>query len=205
MSFTRFLLLLLSITLLSGCYAPDTSALAKQPLLVDLTVIARALGRDKEINTKLEEARTSLNSQLNQISSSLETQLKEKKSEFDESNKGKKEEAIAASNQELQQLAVQAQLQLKQKQQLAEQKATIFRAQLLNDFRKEVADVAQQVAKKRGAITVLTVNADYLWYDSSIDITDEVIGIMRSLPDNNKSEKVDDTSKAESSKTETSK
>jgi len=198
MSFTRLLFLVLTLTLLSGCNTSDTSTLAKQPLLVDLNVIARALGRDKEINTKLEEARTSLNTQLKQISSSLETQLKEKKSELDESNKGKKEEAIAASNQELQQLAVQAQLQLKQKQNLAEQKATVFRAQLVNAFRQEVAKVAQQVAEKRGAITVLTVNADYLWYASSIDITDEVIGIMRSQPGKQESKEPDETKKTDS-------
>jgi len=166
--------------------------------MVDLNVIARALGRDKEINTKLEEARTSLNTQLKQISSSLETQLKEKKSELDKSNKGKKEKDIAASNQKLQQLAVNAQLQLKQKQQLAEQKATVFRAQLLNEFRQEVAKVAQQVAEKRGATTVLAVNDNYLWYASSIDITDEVIGIMRSQPDKQESKEPDETDKTES-------
>ncbi len=186
MSFTipsyRIILTILLTAILSGCYTPDTSNLSKQPLVIDITAVARALGRDKDINSKLEEARVSLNTQLSQIGSSLENQLQEKKTELEASSKGKKSEEIIKSEQELQQLTLQAQLKLKQTQQLAEQKASIFRAQLLNEFRQEVAAVAQTVAEKRGAVTVLAINADYLWYASSIDITDEVIGLMRAQP-----------------------
>ncbi len=159
----------------TACNTTDTSHLATQPLFVDLNVIARALGRDDEINKKLEEARLNLNSQLKEIGTSLETQLQDKKSEIEASGKDQTETSEA-----LQKLALQAQIQLKQSQQLAEQKATLFRSQLLNAFRQEVKTVAQQIAKKRGALTVITATPEYIWYDSRIDITDEVIGVMRS-------------------------
>ncbi len=180
----RIIVIPLLLVLLNGCNTNtvDTSNLSKQPLMVDLSSVARALGRDQEINKKLEEARTSLNSQLKEIGSSLETQLQEKKSEIEASSKNKKEDEIQKSEQELQNLTVQAQIKLKQTQQLAEQKAVNFRTQLLNEFRQEVAAVAQEIAEKRGAVTVLAVNTDYLWYSASIDITDEVIGVLRSRP-----------------------
>lgn len=182
MSLYRLITLVFIGTLLSSCNATDTSSLARQPLLVDLNAVARALGRDEAINKKLEEARESLNTQLKEIGASLETQLQEKKAELEKAAKDRKKSEREESEQALQQLTLQAQLQLKQTQQLAEQKAAQYRAQLLAEFRAEVMDSAKVVAGKRGALTVLAVGPEYLWYASEIDITDEVIGLMRSQP-----------------------
>lgn len=193
MSYYRLLLILVIGSLLSSCNEADTSSLARQPLIVDLTAVAHAIGRDEEINKKLEEARTSLNDQLKEIGATLENTLKEKKAELDKNATDKNKAEQKASEDELQQLTLQAQLKLKQTQQLAEQKATQYRSSLLNEFRLEVKNIAQNIATKRGATEVRIATINDLWYDSKIDITEDVISVLRSQPAEKTSKEADAT------------
>ena len=165
-----FIPLLIIVT--AGC--KDTSNTSAS-LVIDLTAVARELGRDEVMNAQFEQARQQLNSQLVQISADLEKQLQEKKDELDKAPKNKKEE----SQKEIELLTQQANLQLRKTQQLANQKAIQYRDQLLADFKKDVMVVAEQIAEKRNAVTILTAGSDLFWYASTIDITDEVIGKMR--------------------------
>ncbi len=186
MPLNRIFCLIFVVTILSSCNAPETSKLAKQPLMVNLTTVARVLGRDEVINKKLKKADESLNAQLQQIEVSLEKKLDAKKSEIEKKSKTRKRSEREKSKQELRKLTLRAQLQFKQAQQLAAQKAKQYSAKLLNEFRMEVVKAARKIAEKRGATTVLVANPEYLWYSSKIDITDNVISALSAHPDNNK-------------------
>ncbi len=155
----------------TGC---NGSSANRQPdfVVVDIVSVARALGRDEIIQQKLEDANALLNSQLTQISSTLQQQLKDEQSKIAES-KNRADEATINN------LTVQTELKLRQSQLLAKQKADQFRSKLLLEFREEVLMAAKDIAKNRQVLSVQIANNDLLWYDPSIDITGDVIKLMR--------------------------
>ena len=72
-----------------------------------------------------------------------------------------------------------AQQQLLNSKNLAVQQSTEFRSDLILQFRKEVASIAQEIAKKAGSQLVIVSNYETLWFDPASDITDEIISVMR--------------------------
>jgi len=171
----------------SGCDSRDKES--STPLIVDLTVVARALGRESEMTQDIEKAREQLNKQLIQIGDNFEKQLKEKEIEIGKLSEKEKLE----SEKELEKLTQQAKIQLQKTQQLASQKVISYRDQLLIEFRNEVMVVAEDVANKRHAPAVYTAGGNVLWYSSTIDITDEVIGLLRARENEVKEEVLDST------------
>lgn len=159
---------------LGGCRL-DTGTAPTQVAVVDLVVVAKALGRDEAMDQRLMEATEQLNAQLQEIASDYSSQLEDEKKKL-----GKKPEK--EDEQRLTTLTQQARLQIQQTRLLAEQKAAQFRTRLIQDFRNEVGDVAAGIAKSRGASQVLVAGANTLWFDPSADITDEVIAKLRARP-----------------------
>lgn len=159
---------------LTACEQDKTTPPSIPALVVDLSAIAGALGADDQIQQKLNEAEKQLNSQLNEISSNLTSQLKEKQAELNQ--KSKKDQAT------LEELTRVANLQLLESQERARAQANQYKLQLVEDFRRQVLAAALPIAETRGALSVVTAHANLLWHDPSIDITDEVIGVMRELP-----------------------
>lgn len=138
------------------------------PAVVDAVSVARALGRDEVIQTKLNDATQLLNSQLSQISNNLQKQLEDEQKKLGSSDAKKMED-----------LTVQSQIRLRRTQMLAKQKASDFRSNLLLEFRNEIKSVAAEIAKSRGYSSVMLVNGNLLWYDPSVDITADVIRKLR--------------------------
>jgi len=68
---------------------------------------------------------------------------------------------------------------MKKTQQLANQKAITYRDKLVSEFRSEVMAVAESIALQQHAEAVYVAGNNLLWHSSNIDITDEVIGLMR--------------------------
>ncbi|MGH8498166.1 MAG: OmpH family outer membrane protein [Methylococcales bacterium] len=183
--------------LIGGCTDSSSNG---QPdfVVVDVISVARALGRDEIIQQKLEEANALLNDQLTQISTSLEQQLREEQSRLDESKS-------PANRQKIDNLTLQTQLKLRQSQLLAKQKAEQFRSKLLSDFREEVLKAASGIAKGRRALSIQIANNDLLWYDPSVDITAEVIKVLRASEnrvESNVTEKKRETESRSDSSTE---
>lgn len=143
--------------------------------VVDLNAVAKATGRDEAINERMESARVDLNEQLTQIAGDLEQQLKDEQEKVGAAPE-------PAEQQQLQEMAVRAQRQLAEKQQLAQQKATQFQLELVNEFRLQLKPVAEKVAASRGADIVVVLDDAVLWFDSGIDITAEVIADLRANP-----------------------
>lgn len=158
---------IMAIILVNSCsdaFSPGRSEF----VVVDVVSVARAMGRDEVIVQKLQEANALLNNQLTEISNNLQQHLREEQSKLDKSEKEKRTN-----------LNVQTQLKLRQTQLLAKQKAEQFRSKLLLEFRQEVLGAAKKIAQDRGASSIQIVNNDLLWHSPSIDITADVIKVLR--------------------------
>ncbi len=161
-------MLLLMLVALTGCQPPGHSPVA----IVDLDAVARALGRDDVIAQQINAANEQLSSQVLQIAKTLQEQLREQQAQIGEAGE-------QADQSQLEARTAEANRQLQATQQEARQRAALFRTAVVNEFRNEVAPVAQQIAVDRGARIVLTSAVPTVWFDAEIDITDEVIAQMR--------------------------
>jgi Skp family chaperone for outer membrane proteins len=141
--------------------------------VVDLDKVAAETGRNRELAQSIQLAGDSLNQQLAKTVESAKEQLEAKK-------KGYGEELTESEQKELSQWTVSANNQLTQIQSQARQKYEQFKQQQIAQFRQDVKPIAQEVAAKRGLSVVVPKNEGLLLaVDPGIDITDDVIKVMR--------------------------
>ena len=170
---SRLVAALLSAVVMSGCdQFPVGGSANATTVVVDLEAVAKVTGQDTVIAQKMTTMREELNIQLNDFIADLEQQLVEAQAELGDSSD-------EAAQQRFQEIAAQAQQQLAQQRTLAQQKAQQYQTGLVLDFRKTVEPVAAKIASARGASVILIYDPMMLWFDPSIDITDEVIGALR--------------------------
>ena len=168
----RFLFIMaLAMLVLYGCNQMDMSS-GDSILIVDLNVVAKATGRQELMQKELEFANLQLSEQLKLVASRLEDSVTEEKEKL--GNKPTDEEL-----KEFQTLVLQAQQQLQNTKNLAIQQSTEFRSELIQRFRSEISEIAQQIAIQKGGSLVMLAGQETLWFDSDADITDEVIAVMR--------------------------
>ena len=156
---------------LSGCDKFQSS----NTVVLDLDAIANATGQAETIKQQLEQANQELNSQLSTISGKLNEQLAEEKKKM-----GKK--PSNADKQNLQKLTLQANQKMQQAKTIASQKAQQYRSALILQLRKNIQPIAEKIASNRGADIVLSSNNAMIWFNPSIDITDEIIAEIRATP-----------------------
>lgn len=161
-------LLALAVWMLAGC---DDWTGRSSVAVIDLDQVARALGRDDVIAQQINQATQQLSDQLTEVARTLQQELQEER--------GRYEVMGDEAEQELQEKTAAANLRLQQTQQLAQQRAAEFRQAVINNFRAEVQPYASEAAKSRGAKAVITVATPMIWFDSSVDITQDVIARMR--------------------------
>lgn len=164
------LLLLLSIVgVIAGC---ELSPPPPQTLVVDPVPVARSLGRDELMQKQIDSALEQLNAQLQQHSTGLAAQVEQEKEKLgknpSEESLGRFRELVAAASQNIQKTEL-----------LARQKATDYRQALLEEFNSELRAAAMDIARERGAVSVLVVGPDVLWFDPTADITADVIARLR--------------------------
>ena len=176
-----FVLLFASV-LLSACDKfPDTSSLlgnkqaksaAKQAVaVIDLSAVAKALGRDEVVKQQVQAAGEQLRQQLTDFSSGLQEKLREEQAKLGTNPSD-------VERQQLQKQLVEAQRQIQQSQALARQKAAQFQNQLAMNFRNEIRPVAAEIARAQGASAIALANT-LMWFDPTLDITGAVIDAMR--------------------------
>jgi Skp family chaperone for outer membrane proteins len=154
---------------LIGCtQQPDTGS----TLVLDPVAIAKSLGRDELMQEKMNAALVQLNEQLQQHSNLLTMEVKRKRSNLSKDDGEEDPEKL----RQLLQLARNNSLQAEQ---LARTKADEYRKGLLEAFNQELHAVAMDIARERGATSVVTQAGNLLWHDPSIDITGEVIARLR--------------------------
>ena len=168
-----FLLLLIALPI-SSCDQFGGFGNHPSTLIVDLNAVAKALGRDEVMQKEILDAETKLKGQLEQIAKNIQDQVAVEKEKL--GTKKSKE-----NNAKLQQLALQAQQTFRKEQMAAEQQVAQLGKELVTTFREEVKLVAEPIAMEKKAVMVKLVSDDLLWFDTSIDITGEVISRMRAL------------------------
>lgn len=161
-------LLALAVLMASGC---DELTGRSSVAVIDLDQVARALGRDEVIAQQINQATQQLSTQLTEVARTLQQELQEER--------GRYEVVGDEAEKELEEKTAAANVRLQQTQQLAQQRAAEFRQAVINNFRAEVQPFASEAAKARGAKAVITVATPMIWYDSSVDITQDVIAKMR--------------------------
>ena len=173
MKMLKNVLFLLSLAFfLSACDQVGGLVSHSSTVIVDLNAVAQALGRDESMQKEIQEAEAKLKAQLEQIAKNIQDQVSVEKQKLD----AKQNEE---NNAKLQQLALQAQQTFRKEQMAAEQQAAQLRKELVTTFREEVKLVAEPIATEKKAVMVKLVSDDLLWFDTSIDITGEVISRMR--------------------------
>ena len=139
--------------------------------ILDLGAVAKALGRDEVFREQVEAAGKELQQQLTQFSSGLQDKLREEQAKLGDA-------PSEEERQQLQRQVIDAQRQIQHSQLLARQKAAEFQTQLATQFRSEVQPIAAQVARSKGASSVLLSNS-VMWFEPAVDITGAVIDALR--------------------------
>lgn len=177
MRFSLMCKLLLSIMLLcmAGCDQVPGLSSARVAVL-DLNAIAKATGEDQVIRQKIETANNSLNTQLADIKQGLELRVKQEKEKLGESPGNEQQMAFK-------QFLELANREMQQRQNVARNKSKQYEVSLINSMRGGVKDIAESIAEKEGYDMVYLTSPSLLWFDPLIDITDEVIAVLRANPE----------------------
>ena len=154
-------------------------------VMVDLDAVSKATGQTDVIESKMKVVNADLTLQLGDIVTSFNKQLADQKKKFGA-------DISVEEQQKLQEMLIKANQLLAQKQTEANLKAQQHKQSLINAWRGQIQPIVKQIADKKGATVVLVQNTSVMWFDSAIDITAEVIAVLREkpVPDAEKSEKV---------------
>lgn len=169
-----------TVLVLSGCnFGKSSGGVA----VVDLDAVAKALGRDAQINEQVQAFAKQEEAKLQELRSELEQQV---------SSAGEKlgEDASAADKQSLSALVLNARTQLSRELGQARQSAQQLRQRLVRDFAIEVQPLARRAAEQRGLTVVMVKQPGLLVVMPEADITNAVIdalqtgkGVAPALPD----------------------
>ena len=152
--------------LLSGCNQGKAGGV----VVVDLDAVAKAIGSDKTIETKVTAHNQELAQQLDKIRDDLKKTLQEEQAKLGTTPTPEQKQAFQQKFQSAQQA-------FNERNQQAQQESNQFRLKQAQEFRDQVKPVAEELAKKKGAIVVSTP-VTLLWTDPSADITADVVKEM---------------------------
>lgn len=180
MNIVRRVFVGLIITLaLSSCYELDgknsNNATVTKTAVVDLNAVSKATGQDDAINKEMEIVNANLTSQIQTITDNLNKVLAEQKEKF-----GTK--ITVEQQQQLQELLIKANQQLELKRNEANQKSAQHKQSLILTWRDQLQPIVQAIAEDNGASVVLVQNPLVMWFDTSLDITADVIAKLRANP-----------------------
>jgi len=166
-----FAILAALTVLCSGCNRPEGAATSA--VLVDLDAVARAMGRDRAIDKKVEQATQALNTRLLEAAATMEKELKKQQADLGTN-------ATAEQRAKVRQTAQKIQENIQNNKEIAGQARQRFQLEEIQHFRNEVKAVAAPIAEKHHASMILLAGSDVLWFKPSADITATVIEEMRS-------------------------
>lgn len=154
-------------------------------VIVDLEAVLKATGQDEIINNNMKAVNADLTLQLGDIVTNFNKQLARQKKKYGA-------DITVDEQQKMQEMLIKANQLLSQKQIEANLKAKQHKEGLINVWRKKIQPLVRSIADKKGAKVVLVQSLSVMWFDSVIDITDEVIAALRKKPvkNNEKSSKV---------------
>jgi Skp family chaperone for outer membrane proteins len=163
---------LLSVASLTGCLPEGKST--GGTAIIDMTKVARSLGRDEAIAERVKQDLFIKQEQLKQLREDLLSKVEDEKEKL-----GKKPEQEDV--EKLNTMILDADKQLRLEIARAEQASQQMQTEQLLRFRDEVEPVARRVASSRGLDTVLIKQQYILVHADAVDITDAVIDELQKL------------------------
>ena len=163
----KLILTALLMSLLFGCSEQNPHKV----LIVDLSIVAKELGRDSMINAKLNEANKVLQQRLLTIKENIEEKVVAEKDKITGTDTN--EQAA------LQALVIKAKQTMQLAQSKAKERSKQYQEQLLQQFKDEIIPIVASIAKQQNASMVRLHNASLLWVDNAVDITEQVITELR--------------------------
>jgi len=163
--------IVLVLALLSGCQQPGgaNSSVA----IIDLAAIAKATGQEEIFQQKMDAYRIDINTQLQQAAAELDRQLTEERAKLSDTPE---DQQIAQA------LLGEAQRQMGEARNQAQNQVQQFEISLFTEFRTTIEPLAAEITERKGVKTVLMAGPQVFWFDSSIDITADVIAAWRAAP-----------------------
>ena len=156
-----------------GCTSGD---LAGRVAVIDLDTIAAAIGRDKVINTRVQEFAKEQEKKLTQLRDELQAQLAEEKQKLGDSPNDQDQKKFS-------QLAETSEIRLRQQIAKVEKVADNLQVKLVLDFKQEVTPYARRVATARCMGIVMIKQNDLMFINPVSDITDSVIDELQKRPE----------------------
>ncbi len=141
--------------------------------VIDLDSVARAVGRDSVIASRVQEYADQQSAKLNRLRDDLREQLQQEKSRLGDTPGD-------ADREKLAQLTARMDLQLQQEIAKARQAAEQLKIDLVMDFKQEIQPLAERVVKARGNSILLIRQNAMLYVDPAADITKAVIEELKS-------------------------
>ncbi len=167
---------LAGMMLATGCDQAGANGAASeakpQIVVVDAMKVSSEVGRDEDLRTQLTSAGQQLQQQLQQQQTKYRAEIEAKRETFGDNPTDEQQAELAR-------MAQAANRNLNQLQTMAQQRIQQMQAGLVNQFRDELAPIAQKIAQEHGAKVAMINNGNILWYDGAIDVTDEVIGALQ--------------------------
>ncbi len=171
----RMIMLVLFSLFIHGCATQASSS--NQPnqtvLLIDLSELAKATGKQEKLNKQMKHAENQISEQMNELKSKIKVQLEAEQAKASAA-------ATKEAEQQFQMFLGQAQQQLQAAQIAANSKIQEYRVKLLDKYKREIKPHAEKLAKARNASLVQYVDEKTLWFNPSVDITQAMIKILNS-------------------------
>lgn len=168
-------------SIISGCVPSmnrvenNTNSDANTTVIVDLEAVSKATGQEDIINNNMKAVNVDLILQLGDIVTNFNKQLASQKKKYGA-------DITVDEQQKMQEMLIKANQLLSQKQIEANLKAKEHKEGLINAWREKIQPLVKSIADKKGAKVVLVQSPSVMWFDSVIDITDEVIAALRKKP-----------------------
>jgi Skp family chaperone for outer membrane proteins len=172
-----FVTLLIAAVLAGGCggddeQAGDQTGAPGRVAVIDLNRIVTDLGKQEEIEQRVQEYADSLSEPLQE----LEQDLNERIQALQEAVEGEPTEQQQQELQRINQDRRRLQVAVAQ----ARQQVNLARQQLYAAFAEQVRPVARRIAEQRG-MTLVVPSTAVQWYASEVSITDEVVDEIHAL------------------------
>ncbi|MBS0266941.1 MAG: OmpH family outer membrane protein [Planctomycetes bacterium] len=168
--------------------------------VVDLTMVAKRIRRDVEMNDAVEERRATLNKKLLTLQNSLRRLYEQKKDSFGDDPTEEQVAELKASEERMER-------ELFEVKRKSEAELATFHQSLIDAFREQTKPILREVASERGLSIVIPKNEGLLLtIDPKVEITDEVAARMPRSGDDEPTDKPARKSKkrAAAASTETS-
>ena len=164
---TIIFLLILTITLLSGC---NNEPPKPQAVVINIVAIAEAMGFDEQLKEHTETMSQQISEEIKALSDKLSKEFEDEKAGLGDSPSEEDEKKIQTLREQLRKQITQAS---KEGNERRAKETSEVRQSYLDD----IMSVAQKVALEHGASIILKAMGVF-WSDGAVDITDEVIGRM---------------------------